>query len=106
MSGGGHHEELRQWWASKTARDIDAMLPKVAEYSSSDLLVIGAGIVPHMNPAAQAEAAVAFYLLGKAARLTGAFIEGRVPHVDSWDDAAVYSMMGRRIREVGAWPGV
>lgn len=102
MSG---QEELTQWWLAKAQRDIGAMAPKVAEYSSSDLLVIGAGIVPSMSPQAQAEAAVAFYLLGKAARLTGAFIEGRVPHIDSWDDAAVYSMMGRRIREVGSWPG-
>ena len=98
-------QELAAWWASKTQRDIDAMTPKLAEYSSSDLLVIGAGIVPNMPPGAQVEAAIAYYLLGKAARLTGAFIEGRIPHIDSWDDAAVYAMMGRRAREFGGWPG-
>ena len=96
--------ELRDWWAAKTARDIDAMLPKVAEYSASDLQVIGSGLVPHLSPALQAEAAIAFYLLGKAARLTGSFMEGKTPNVDSWDDAAVYSMMGRRVREHGGWP--
>jgi hypothetical protein len=98
-------QELRQWWAAKTSRDIEAMLPKMREYSSSDLQVIGAGLVPDLSPALQAEAAIAFYLLGKAARITGSLMEEREPDVDSWDDAAVYAMMGRRVREAGGWPG-
>jgi hypothetical protein len=98
-------EELRDWWLTKATRDIDAMLPKAHEYSASDLQVIGSGLVPHLPPTLQIEAAIGFYLLGKAARITGSLMEGKTPDVDSWDDASVYAMMGRRARETGGWPG-
>lgn len=97
-------EELTAWWMATAKRDIAKMLPKVAEYSASDLLVIGAGLAPDLPDPLRVEAAIGFYLSGKAARITGALTEGRAPSDDSWDDAAVYSMMGRRVRATGGWP--
>jgi hypothetical protein len=97
-------DELREWWLKTAATDLEAVAPKAIEYSSSDLLVIGAGIAPWLTPAQQAEAAVGFYALGKASRITGALSEGREPNIDSWDDLAIYAMMGRRIRHAGGWP--
>jgi hypothetical protein len=49
------------------------------------------------------QAAVAFYLLGKVARVMGALKDGRSPTSDTWYDAHIYSMMGLRIQEVGYW---
>jgi hypothetical protein len=49
--------------------------------------------------------AIAFYLLGKATRVFGAYQRGGRPSDDTWHDLTVYSMMARRVRETGGWPG-
>lgn len=96
--------KIRDWWMSTAERDIDAMLPKMREYSATDLQVVGAALAPTLPVGLQIESGIAFYALGKTARLVGSFREGREPHVDSWDDLGVYSFMGRYAREFGRWP--
>lgn len=97
-------KDLSEWWTKTAADDLGRVAPKAVEYSSSDLLVIGSGIAPWLPDPLRLEAAIGFYLLGKASRITGALSEGREPSLDSWDDAAIYAMMGRRVRATGRWP--
>ena len=106
--------DLEQWWQSVTRNDLEATLPKVAEYGSADLEVMGAAMIRlHPNHDAMDEGerkqvglemAIAFYLLGKVSRLYGAYQSGGQPSDDTWLDASVYSMMGRRVRNSGGWP--
>lgn len=100
----GAVEDLIDWWIATAEDDLAKVAPKAVEYSSSDLLVIGSGIAPWLPDPLRLEAAIGFYLLGKASRITGALMEGRTPSSDSWDDAAIYSFMGRRVRATGRWP--
>lgn len=97
-------DDISRWWMAQASQDAATVIPKAVEYSANDLVVIGRGLpgVPEGTGAA-AEAGVAFYALGKAARLTGALGEGRLPSLDTWDDLAIYSMMGRYIRQHGRW---
>lgn len=109
-----HQVDLQNWWHEVSQADLDLMLPKVTEYGSQDLEVMGRAMIalhPNrdaMDPGEQRrvglEMAVAFYLLGKVSRLFGAYSGGGVPSDDTWHDATVYSMMGRRVRETGGWP--
>ena len=102
----GEEETLREWWMRHAAEDFDAMGPKVEEYSSADLDIMG--IVMESwgisAPEAGTEAAVLWYVLGKVARAVAAYREGRAPSLDTLHDITVYSMMARRIRESGGWP--
>jgi hypothetical protein len=49
------------------------------------------------------ELAVAFYTLGKIARIFSGYQMGLVPDDDSWFDLHFYSMMALKIRETGRW---
>ena len=98
--------ELEQWWRAVLEADLDAIVPKIDEYSSKDLEVMGAvfeglGWCP---PGAGAELACQVYLLGKVARAIGALAEGGMASADTLHDQTVYSMMTRRIRDRGQWP--
>ena len=101
-------EDLQAWWQTTSDEDMREMLPKVSEYTSSDLEVMGTvmqqwGIAaPELG--AGMEAACLWYLLGKVARAVAAYREGRRPSEDTLHDITVYSMMARRIRETGDWP--
>lgn len=105
---------LRQWWRGVADEDFLLMAPKISEYGSQDLEVMGRAMIalhPNrdaMDPTEQRrvglEMAIAFYLLGKVSRLFGAYSGGGVPSDDTWHDAVVYGMMGRRVRETGGWP--
>lgn len=100
-------KELIQWWVKLAEADASRTIPKAVEYSAHDLVAMGVGLLESgASDKRRTEAAIAFYACGKAARLVGAYCEGRDPGDDSWFDLSVYSMMGRRVREVGAWPGV
>lgn len=109
---------LAWWYREEQEHDRSMALAKRQEYGSADLRLMAAAMremLPHPNPGAlegcygddeegyYIEAAVAFYALGKISRITGAFAEGRVPSLDSWQDTTVYSMMARRVRENGSW---
>lgn len=97
-----HAAPIGVWWEETAEADFRAFEPKLAEYGSHDLLVIGKGLNPELCDQDAIEAGIAFYLLGKVARMTEAYRNGRLPSPDSWHDAAVYSMMGRRVRQHGA----
>ena len=120
MSSG---QELAQWWHELVEQDLKPLLPKIAEYTSADLEVMGAvmqewGLVGSEgdgsarpstadSPGASApgmEAACLWYILGKVARCVAAYKEGRLPSEDTLHDISVYAMMARRIRETGRWP--
>lgn len=105
---------LSDWWQTESTRDMLATVPKAIEYGSSDLKAMGAQLVA-LHPGVDAmgaeerdrvgsEMAIAFYLLGKVARLFGAYERGGLPSDDTIHDVTVYSMMFRRVRETGGWP--
>jgi hypothetical protein len=100
----GGAEGLTSWWSEAASGDLTKTLPKVEEYSASDLLTMGTSLRPNGTDAERIEIGIAIYVLGKAARIVGALTEGKRPSDDSWQDVTVYSMMGRYAREFGRWP--
>lgn len=108
------YQQLTSWWRNTAEGDLEKTVPKAIEYGSADLKVMGAAMValhPHYNEMDQVERdrtgqemAIAFYLLGKVSRLFGAYQNGGIPSDDTWLDATVYAMMGRRVRSHGGWP--
>lgn len=103
---------LEAWWLDKAQDEIQGVVPKAVEYSSTDLVDLGrqiaglAGWGDECTDAHHAELGIAFYVAGKVGRIMGAIKEGRLPSDDTWHDIAVYTKMAQRVREVGAWPGV
>lgn len=106
-------ESITKWWVAQAEEDARITAPKAAEYGAADLAIMGKAmesLFPNLEamPAEEREKvglemAVAFYALGKIARLFGAYQQGRLPGDDSWFDLTVYSLMARRIRSVGYW---
>jgi hypothetical protein len=95
--------DLAKWWLDKAEEEIAATIPKMREYSSSDLQVMGTALDSEDTQRGM-EAAIAFYVLGKIARAVGALQEGRAPSDDTWFDISVYAKMAMRVRERGRWP--
>jgi len=100
---------LETWWEDTTDDELASLLPKVIEYGSHDLKIIG-DVMLLLRPELRGkvnpeEMGVAFYALGKIARIMGAYADGIAPSNDSWHDLAIYSRMAQRIRSVGGWPG-
>ena len=100
---------LETWWEDTTEDELRSMLPKVIEYGSHDLGVIG-DIMMLMRPELRgkvhpAELGIAFYALGKVARIMGAYADDIAPSDDSWHDLAIYARMAQRVRDAGGWPG-
>lgn len=106
-------DSITKWWAITAESDARITAPKAAEYGAADLAIMGKameGLFPGIDrfPPEEREKiglemAVAFYTLGKAARLFGGYEQGRLPGDDSWFDLTVYPLMARRIREIGYW---
>lgn len=110
-------DALTQWWVQQARDEAARTIPKAVEYGANDLLEIGrqlaqAGrMTQWLDGSAEsneilAELGVYFYLVGKMARWTSAVQEGRRISDDTLFDIRVYTGMARRIRAVGAWPGV
>ena len=101
--------DLRTWWEATTQDEIESLMPKVIEYGSNDLKMIGDALLalrPDLRDVVKPdEFAVAFYALGKVARIFGAYADGRTPSDDSWHDLAIYARMALRVRDAGDWPG-
>ena len=105
---------LEQWWEDKTRAEIEGVVPKAIEYSSSDLEDLGRqwGAAIGWGPELLADRSmltqlgIVMYAQGKLARIWGALREGRSPSDDSVFDLAVYTKMMQRAREFGSWPGV
>lgn len=110
--------ELEHWWLRTAANDLQSAAPKIEEYGgadggSADLEVMGDALavfsgfgpaVEQADAARNQEMACWFYALGKIARLISDYRAGRPGKPDTWHDTTVYSMMARRLQEVGRWP--
>lgn len=102
---------VTDWWMKLATDEVAAVVPKAVEYGSSDLEVMAQAmlmLVPKdkRSKSLGLEMAVAFYALGKVARLFGSYERGEPASDDTWHDLGVYCRMGQRIREVGSWPGI
>jgi hypothetical protein len=107
--------ELTMWWLATAAKDIMQTVPKAVEYGgeigsdgAADLRIMGDSIATLLrwgafSPVAL-EMACWFYVLGKVGRLVSDYQQQRPGKGDTWFDISVYSMMARRIQEVGRWP--
>ncbi len=96
-------DRLEQWWTLLAQRDAIAAIAKNAEYGSRDLEIMGAAMVGGADKPVGprgVEYALAFYLLGKVARMFG----DRPASDDTLRDICTYAMMLRRVRETGRWP--
>lgn len=101
--------QLRDWWLEQTENEIMAVVPKAIEYGSADLDIIGYAMSKFARQSdftTNDELGIAFYILGKVARLVGAYSDGSRPSDDTWFDIAIYTKMAQRARAVGSWPGV
>lgn len=104
--------QLTNWWHEQVELDIDMVVPKSIEYGSRDLTEMGRTLVRMMDLPKDAnvddafctEVGIWFYALGKMARWTAAIERGEPVSQDTLTDLGVYTMMGRRVQEVGAWP--
>lgn len=101
-------EELRQWWLQQAEMEVQRTVPKAIEYGAADLEVMGTAmqhLIPKDRRSRQMglEMALAFYCLGKCARLFGAFERGEYPSEDTWFDIGVYTRMAERVRQTGSW---
>jgi len=107
-------ESTAKWWLQTAILDFDAAVPKIAEYGgvgsgSADLKSIGYDLALLLNwdgvpEAVQQELGVWLYTKGKIARMISDYQQHKPGKADTWHDATVYSMMARRLQEVGQWP--
>ena len=98
---------LAEWWLERAREDIRYMVPKAIAYGSADLQVMGEAMLTLMpqcrGKVDGQELAISFYLLGKVARLFGAYVQGEKPSDDTWHDAHIYARMAEHVREFGQW---
>lgn len=103
---------LTDQWMEQARQEAEKLAPKVVEYGALDLEMMGEGLrATSSHPdafsgAAAQELAIAFYVLGKVARLISAYSAGRLPSDDTWVDLSIYSRMALTVRRHGAWPPV
>jgi hypothetical protein len=67
-------QELANWWLDETRNELDSVIPKALEYGSADLKVIGFALsqmIGEPKDVTNDELGIAFYVLGKVARLVG-----------------------------------
>lgn len=101
-------QSLANWWLEETKFELDSVLPKAIEYGSADLKVIGFALsqmIGEPKGVTNDELGIAFYVLGKVARLIGGYADGRSPSSDTWHDIAIYTKMAQYARENGGWGG-
>ena len=100
---------LKDWWADTSALDAEKVVPKAAEYGAGDLAEIGHAMAKiakmgNLSEAQATELGIYYYVVGKVARWTSAVEAGRRVSDDTLLDITTYSMMARRVRDVGGWP--
>jgi hypothetical protein len=110
---------LFEWWINTAFEDFVATVPKMLEYGgdpnqrpgSADLRIIGESLMELLgwevtteNQAVAQELACWFYTLGKGGRLISDYQQRKPGKSDTWFDKTIYSMMARRIQQVGRWP--
>ena len=99
---------LANWWLDETKNELNSVLPKAIEYGSADLKVIGFALsqmIGEPKGVTHDELGIAFYLLGKVARLVGGYADGRLPSDDTWHDIAIYTKMAQYARKHNGWGG-
>jgi hypothetical protein len=99
---------LANWWLDETRNELDSVIPKALEYGSADLKVIGFALsqmIGEPKGVTNDELGIAFYVLGKVARLVGGYADGRAPSDDTWHDIAIYTKMAQYARFHGEWGG-
>ena len=107
-------EAIFMWWMDTAYHDFNKTMPKAQEYGgsgvgSADLRVIGRNQAELLgwdpiDMAVAEEIGCWFYLQGKTARLISDYQVRRRGKPDTWFDSTVYTMMARRLQEVGRWP--
>ena len=102
--------DLRDWWLSTAQADMAMVVPKAVEYGSVELEEMGAALARMMgrsdlSAARRVELACWFYAMGKMQRWTAAVTRGEFVSDDTLTDLGVYTLMVRRAREAGTWPG-
>lgn len=102
--------DLRDWWLSTAQADMAMVAPKAVEYGSVELEEMGATLARMMgrsdlSRARRVELACWFYAMGKMQRWTAAVTRGEFVSDDTLTDLGVYTLMVRRAREAGTWPG-
>lgn len=100
--------ELKTWLDGLETKIGSETLRKAVQYGSADLEVMGHGmcILLGIEPPDRVlalQSAIAFYCLGKVARILGAFEQGHSPTHDDWFDLHVYAKMGLKVMETGKW---
>jgi hypothetical protein len=101
-------QQLAEWWLDETRSELDSVIPKALEYGSADLKVIGFALsqmIGEPKDVTNDELGIAFYVLGKVARLVGGYADGRKPSDDTWHDIAIYTKMAQYARHNGEWGG-
>lgn len=102
-------EELRDWWNRVASQDLNAVLPKAAEYGSNSLEEVGRKIAKlkgiEVDKAQALELGCYIYAIGKMERWTDAVLKGQLPSDDTILDLKIYCTMVQRIRAAGDWPG-
>ena len=99
-------KDLAAWWEAETKKEIESVIPKAVEYGSADLKVIGYALsqmIGEPKGVTNDELGIAFYVLGKVARLVGGYADGRRPSDDTWHDIAIYTKMAQFSRAFGHW---
>lgn len=108
-------KNLFEWWMNTAYEDFVGTVPKMLEYGgvstgpATDLLLIGRNLAEllDMHDAPDAllmELGAWFYMQGKVARLVSDYKQKRAGKSDTWFDSTIYSLMARRIQQVGQWP--
>ena len=108
VEGAPSVQDLANWWLDETKSELDSVIPKAVEYGSADLKVIGFALsqmIGEPKGVSHDELGIAFYVLGKVARLVGGYADGRLPSDDTWHDIAIYTKMAQYAREHGGWGG-
>lgn len=96
-------DNLIAWWLETEAATLAMAIRKRRQYGSKDLELMGQAMEMMTGHGGGLEQALAFYALGKMARLFGAYERDEEPVIDSWLDLQVYSKMAQRTRENGSW---
>lgn len=104
---------IEEWMRKTFEDDLRRCRAKALEYGSADLVIMGKAmeaLLPQgdsldhdSRERAGLEMAIGFYLMGKTARLFGAWNKAREPAEDTWHDGTIYSLMARYVRENGSW---
>lgn len=101
-------QALADWWEAETKAELESVIPKAIEYGSADLKVIGYALsqmIGEPKGVTPDELGIAFYVLGKVARLVGGYADGRKPSDDTWHDIAIYTKMAQFARKHDGWGG-